>query len=588
MMDIEEDDVLRTVAAGGPIDFSIWPALLPRIVSRIEEIAHHEFPIPRLPPPPTINIPSSMPPPPPNHPDSDTAENFLSPLPSSSPIEPPSSISSQDNNKENTPLVPRMNPPPTLVPAPTPLPPGALPPQITSMIAEITSTLISIFPRYPPHTLQRLSELVLVPRHHYRSLPTYLHALDRVVHVTSGLNIYPLPPAVPDIKSASLLSNGVTDALAPPSPWATPGSDEALGGALLTPIPWLQPNHHGMGGPSHSHSPLGTPDHQRSPSTGPNNAGPGGMSADFEGEVRTESTETIDGPNGVGSIETVSVSVNGIPSMGARGVGVTQGELLRQEQRAGVVPVSQLVPSHHVHGGNPLAQAHHRRASSAAQSPSSSSEPSSAASSATLDEKQRDQSPVATGTPDDEDVSSTVESADAGAGAGMNANVLGSVTGADEEKPHARGPEEIGPEDMGPQSATTGSATTPTTISTSGGGGSSSVEMQGIDVEAAVGRKAASGRASSAEAPPSKTDSGAGDADGDKMDTAEEGPDKRPATPKREAEDDLEAASSKKFKEDGDASEGDGKRGGDETDGEGEGEAEMGGDKTEVQDEIPA
>ena len=43
----------------------------------------------------------------------------------------------------------------------------------------------------------------------------------------------------------------------------------------------------------------------------------------------------------------------------------------------------------------------------------------------------------------------------------------------DEETPHARGPEEIGMEDTGPQAA-----------------GSMGVAMQGIDVEAAVGRRA--------------------------------------------------------------------------------------------------
>lgn len=80
----------------------------------------------------------------------------------------------------------------------------------------------------------------------------------------------------------------------------------------------------------------------------------------MEREVKTESTEMIEGPNGPGGIETVSVSVNGVSSttpamapaissessdmtasLRAEG-GVTQGELLRQEQRAGVVPAAQL------------------------------------------------------------------------------------------------------------------------------------------------------------------------------------------------------------------------------------------------------
>ncbi|KAI1137239.1 hypothetical protein F5Y05DRAFT_388587 [Hypoxylon sp. FL0543] len=528
MMQIEEDDLLRTVANGGTVDFSVWPALLPRIVARIERIARHEFPIPNLPPPAPAIIPSSIPPT--TQTDSEPAENFLSPLPSS-PLEHSSPVSSQDTNKENTPIAPRVNPPPPPTSASaTPLPPGVLPPQIASMLSEITSTLTSTFPKYPPHTLQRLAELVIAPKHHYRTLPNYLHALDRVVHVTSGLNIYPLPPAVPDVKASSLLSNGISDALAAPSPWATPGSDEALGGALLTPIPWLQPNHHGIGGPS---SALGTPG-QRSPNgggPGQNNggAGPTMGGSELEGEVRTESTETIDGPNGMGSIETVSVSVNGIPSMGARGVGVTQGELLRQEQRAGVVPVSQLVPSHHVHSANPHAQAHRRASASPSPTPES---PQNCPGAASLESERKSASPP-----------SAAEIANASDANGNAPPVdvdapLGSVTGADEEKPHARGPEEIGPEDMGPQH---GSGST--SIGSSGG-----VEMQGIDVEAAVGRKATSGRGSS-KSPPKN--SPPADGAGDKMDVIEstEERERRGSTPKREAEDELEAAGAKKLKE---------------------------------------
>jgi hypothetical protein len=135
---------------------------------------------------------------------------------------------------------------------------------------------------------------------------------------------------------------------------------------------------------------------------------------ELSGELKTESTETIDGPNGTGSIETVSISMNGISSvtlsstankndsvgsLRAEG-GVTQGELLRQEQRAGVVPAAQLA--------------------------------------------------IPRG-PGDVD--------------GMNSE--------DDEMPHARGPEEIGLEDTGPQAI-----------------GNMDVIMRGIDVEAAVGRRA--------------------------------------------------------------------------------------------------
>lgn len=158
----------------------------------------------------------------------------------------------------------------------------------------------------------------------------------------------------------------------------------------------------------------------------------------------------VEGPNGLGGIETVTVSVNGISStrentsppavadadviagLRAEG-GVSQGELIRQEQRANVVPATQL-------SGN-------------------------------------------RGDPD-----------------GM---------GEDDEMPHARGPEEIGMEDMGPQSAGSGWR-----------GGGQKISMQGIDVEAAVGRKI--------------------DVKED-VKTREKEPE-APTTPKREAEEPLESA----------------------------------------------
>lgn len=195
---------------------------------------------------------------------------------------------------------------------PPPPPPGAgpLPPQIAALLAGITAHL-DAFPAHAPHTVQRLAELVLAPRAHYSALASYLHAVDRVVQVTSGTDAYPLPPAVPDLSAVG--GSDADDARNPVA--AALGSDEALGGALLTPIPWLT---------------------RRSPES--NGDAPAA-------HIRSEGTETIEDPNGVGSVETVSVSINGVPSTGhARGI--TQGELLRQEQRAGVVPVSQLSRAH--------------------------------------------------------------------------------------------------------------------------------------------------------------------------------------------------------------------------------------------------
>ncbi|KAK3393806.1 hypothetical protein B0H63DRAFT_459280 [Podospora didyma] len=523
-MEIEtDDDILKKVAQDGSMDYSLWPGLLPALVSRIEKIVHHEFPIPHLPPP---NLPVRPPSP-----------RFLAPLPSSDPIDAPDSsdaaLSSDETNKENANpssvlqvTRPSAPPPPSSAPSSEPTTtaqqerqPGTLPAPIIALLEEITSTLTLNFTEYPPHTIQRLAELVLCPRQHYRHLAAYLHALDRVVHVTSGANIYPLPPAIPDMSAMSLLANGVGGAGAGRLTINTAaanniGSDEALGGALLTPIPWL--TRRANGGDSQDSSETGG----SSPlSSGPSAAGPaappqqpqtvspvqpqqqqpqrsaGGAASSsasaraLEGQVRTESTETIEGPNGMGSIETVSVSVNGIPSMGAGAVlaqrGVTQGELLRQEQRAGVVPLSQLAR-----------QQQERAAVVAANAGPSAATSSSAAAEAAADED----APMHEGDAADEDEE-------------------------EEGVPHMQGPEDLGAADMGPQSASTSSV---------GPGGA--VEMHGIDVEAAVGRRLQS-------PPPAQLQR-----------TASLSPEATmiPRSPKREATDELvpPSASKKRLKED--------------------------------------
>lgn len=347
------------------------------------------------------------------------------------------------------------------------------------MLAEITGVLNETFHTYPPHTIQRLAELVLEPRKHYRSLPSYLHAVDRVVHVTSGNNIYPLPPAIPDMSHMHI--NGVTEGpgaqedggdqkseLPTQAIWASSstggapiGSDEALGGALLTPIPWLARRAaNGGDGSSESGesstlgSEAGGPSLAVGQGTGSNTSASSSPTSQqrqgrqFEMQVRTESTETIDGPNGMGSIETVSVSINGISSLSAAQQQrvITQGELIRQEQRAGVVPVSQLARS------GPIVVT------------STPSVPSTAA----------------------EDGADTAMGEGDGEGDGETHKDTSSEKSDDdmadeEEAPHARGPDLIGAADMGPQK--TGSSST---FSISHGG---NVEVRGIDVEAAVGRK---------------------------------------------------------------------------------------------------
>lgn len=352
------------------------------------------------------------------------------------------------------------------------------------MLAEITGVLTETFHTYPPHTIQRLAELVLQPRRHYKSLPAYLHAVDRVVHVTSGNNIYPLPPAIPDM--GHMMINGVTDGSAQDgrtadgeTSWASTssgndnavGSDEALGGALLTPIPWLARRAANGEGSSEGggSSPLGSES-----ALSPMAANQGAVTSQqrptqgrqYEMQVQTESTETIEGPNGMGRIETVTVSVNGLTPMNpaAQQRVITQGELIRQEQRAGVVPVSQLA-----------------RTGSIVVTSSSESAP------VTADAETSD---AAMAEGEEEGEEEGEKSKDASSEKSDEDMV------DEDELPHARGPDIIGAADMGPQTPSS------STFSISSGG---NVEVLGIDVEAAVGRKHES--APAAETAPAKSES---------------------------------------------------------------------------------
>lgn len=198
-----------------------------------------------------------------------------------------------------------------------------MPQETVNFYNSIRTTLSKNFAKNPPHTVQRLAELILEPKRRYAYLSPYLRALDRVVSVSSPLNIFPLPQAV--LPNAPGLLNGTTS-----TPSSTLGSDESLGGALLTPIPWLQ------------------------------NRG--------QSELISESTEMVQGPHGAGRIETVSVISGGLtpassvttptipsttspPATGVAQIAsshpdgetlpstgpVTQGEILRQEQEAGIV-----------------------------------------------------------------------------------------------------------------------------------------------------------------------------------------------------------------------------------------------------------
>ncbi|KAI9848762.1 MAG: hypothetical protein M1837_006849 [Sclerophora amabilis] len=357
-MDISDDELLESAAAGDGLDSKQWPGLLERILPRLDRIVHNEFPIPK------VQAPTLVP----------TYKDDRPPtLPREKSSSQASSQNSQTANKENAPpKSPQSRPAVPAFPSAdsqdeesnSKAPPttssvnGSLPPQLSSILSSVNDTLAKGFAESPPYTIQRLAELILRPRMHYRSLASYLRALDRVVSVSSAAGRFPLPAITSSGANDVGLLNGANNFVGSGSSFAPLGSDESLGGALLTPIPWLR------------------------------NEPPG--------EVRTESKQLVDGPNGAGSIETVSVSIHGISSTSPtsqlsdslREAGaVTQGELLRQEQEAGVVPV---------------AQTFGRQTRSATAIPPGESE---------------------------ENAPKTEE----------------------EERPHARGPDVVGVEDMGPQ-----------------------------------------------------------------------------------------------------------------------------------------
>ena len=485
-----------------------------------------------------------------------------------------------------------MPPPPTPAPkdaagatsAPATTEAPTMPEPAVELLAYITKHLKTTFPKYPPHSIQRLSELVVYPHQHYRYLGPYLYALERVVSVTSGNNLYPLPSELPPSQAALL--NGAEDAEAgeagktgkagsaagASAESAQDWSGDSSWGALLTPIPWLrgqQPNNNSntdddrstteeaggdggsspldgsdddgseiafsttsstAGGASRSNTNARTRDdggnrardaHSSSRSPSPSR----GLTSlqqqqqqqqqQFQQtpqtksslpsqpqqrrlEVRTEATETIDGPNGIGSIETVSVSINGIASHGAAAAaavvhlqqrGITQGELLRQEQKAGVVPVSQLARA----AAAARAAAGGRYSSRYMDHDDDDDEPEE-----DEDHEMEDSAPsripfaveaspaadtAMGGTAGDKDEAESSDEAKAKAEAADAAD-----TADEDEIPHARGPQALGAADMGPQPQS--SSTSAPGLQIGSAADASAVHIGEMNLESAVGRPA--------------------------------------------------------------------------------------------------
>ncbi|KAJ5254649.1 hypothetical protein N7505_011858 [Penicillium chrysogenum] len=205
---ITDEEALQIAANGGPLDLGRWNGMAGPLIERLEYIVYNVFPMPQVRPEP-IGQPSF-----PNH---SSQANSIPP---------------ESSNKENT-------SPADIQTSPQAARTGS-PRRLAFLLSAIRSSITSFFEDKPPHTIQRLAELVLYPTKHYRTLPAYLRAVDRVVSVTSSADIFPFQtPAVTNAQTNGLLPGNGSGVYMAPEFAQGLGSDESLGGALLTPIPWL-------------------------------------------------------------------------------------------------------------------------------------------------------------------------------------------------------------------------------------------------------------------------------------------------------------------------------------------------------------
>ncbi|KKK18611.1 hypothetical protein P175DRAFT_0504321 [Aspergillus ochraceoroseus IBT 24754] len=232
-----DEESLEIAANGGLMDCEKWPSLVEPLLERLEYIMYNVFVMPEIPPetpntlplhPPSLNAPTSPLLQDPNSaPSSSNKENAAPselqtpPRPSTSSMLPPSSIERVPDSQPASQIVTSN---------------GTLPAPLLLLLQSIKSTLRSLFSSKPPHTIQRLAELILRPHVHYKTLPAYLRAVDRVVSVTSTADVFPLP-----MQSGATQLNGVINGTENTFVFTDNAlaSDESLGGALLTPIPWL-------------------------------------------------------------------------------------------------------------------------------------------------------------------------------------------------------------------------------------------------------------------------------------------------------------------------------------------------------------
>ncbi|KAI1620379.1 hypothetical protein EDD37DRAFT_177300 [Exophiala viscosa] len=307
-LDLDEK-TLEAVANNGEMDYEKWPAIIEPLLQRLNQIVYTEFPMPR--PYPSMNRQPSLSSPAQNQATSNRDSNPVAQAPSTPVRNLPPVPPFPNSSATSTSHVPDSLPP-SQDPAVDPI--NELPALLLQMLNSVTQTLQSAFSERPPHTIQRLAELVIYPTKHYKALPAWLRALDRVVRVSSSADIFPLsdtPPMVNGVNGdggGGILWNN--DNTRNGYDNNSLGSDESLGGALLTPIPWLRNGLGGVEGSSEESGHLGSDQSASTDSLG----------------------EPLIMPEHNASEHLAPERADG---------GVTQGELMRMEQEAGVIPLNQ-------------------------------------------------------------------------------------------------------------------------------------------------------------------------------------------------------------------------------------------------------
>ncbi|KAJ6171114.1 Protein phosphatase 4 core regulatory subunit R2 [Penicillium chermesinum] len=219
----EDEEALEAVANGGSIDQEKWANMVPSVLERLEHIVYNLFPMPKYPAAPAQQFSQDL---------SELGDANTSGLESSNKENAaPSDSQTGPESSASTERVPDSQ-----------LPSDALPPPLALLLSSIRSAIQMFFVEKPPHTIQRFAELILHPKAHYRTLPAYLRAVDRVVAVTSAADVFPFyTPNSTNVESNGLVhpANSAGTYLTPDYAHGGLGSDESLGGALLTPIPWL-------------------------------------------------------------------------------------------------------------------------------------------------------------------------------------------------------------------------------------------------------------------------------------------------------------------------------------------------------------